>query len=67
MVKPFRETETERMYLLEYTERDGVGYAHVRTYRLTDRWRRTKDQWYRIDDKLKRYKADFDIRQDYPE
>ena len=66
-----RETETERLYWFKEEDItiDDITYIHCRTYTLTDRWRRTKDSWYKIEPEepvMRRWKADFDIRDDYP-
>ena len=66
-----KETEDERWYEYRREEVDDDTYIKVRVYKLTDRWRRTKDSWYKVikedeeEDEYKDYVGDFDIRMDY--
>ena len=66
-----KETEDERWYEFERIEVDDDIYIRARVYKLTDRWRRTEDNWYKVikeddeEDEYKDYVGDFDIRMDY--
>ena len=66
-----KETEDERWYEFERIEVDDDIYIRARVYKLTDRWRRIKDSWYKVikedeeEDEYKDYVGDFDIRMDY--
>lgn len=52
MTTLIRDTGEERLYWFQEKDQyiDGVRYVYVRTYTLTDRWKRTGDQWFRIDE-----------------
>ena len=69
MSKLIKETEDERWYIKEKRTINDREYYKVRIYRkFPDRWRRVKDTWYKIEEEdEKRWKADFDIRDDYGE
>ncbi len=66
-----KETEDERWYEFERIEVDDDIYIRARVYKLTDRWRRIKDSWYKVikdeeeEDEYRDYVGDFDIRMDY--
>ena len=66
-----KETEDERWYEFRREEIDDDTYIKVRVYKLTDRWRRTEDNWYKVikkddeEDEYRDYVGDFDIRMDY--
>lgn len=53
----FKETTDERWYIKERKEVDGEDYIRMRVYKLTDRWRRTKDTWYRVVPEEPEYKT----------
>ena len=63
-----KEMEDTRWYQQEKRTIDGVDYYRIRVYKKTDRWRRVKDSWYKIEEPEPEeiwWTADFDIRNDY--
>ena len=59
-----RDTGKERLYWFQDEDRfvGGVRYIHVRTYTLKDRWTRTGDQWFKVEEELPWWEIDFDYR-----